>query len=54
MTAREWKGSKGVRLGMKTGRENPAPIDAVYRVNRSYIVFSGKTGNGKKYGKYGR
>jgi hypothetical protein len=33
---------------MKTGRENPAPIDAVYRVNRSYIVFSGKTGNGKK------
>jgi hypothetical protein len=46
-----WSGGGwGVFIGMKTVRENPVPTGAVYRVNRSYIVFSGKTGNGKNTG----
>jgi hypothetical protein len=40
----------GFYVGMRTGWKNPVPTGAVYHVNRSYIVFSGKTGNGKNTG----
>jgi hypothetical protein len=34
----------------ENGTEKSRTDRAVYRVNRSYIVFSGKTGNGKNMG----